>query len=260
LFSAMTKLSATQFSCGTCYGEPKKVFVSTDRMYEVVQLTQLMNHHQQCFKSSVILKSLPSMHPGLPAMLVDEFDRPWPPLPALHSAPSTEVGSHSSHCSDSELEFEESQGRTSVILKNIPEGCDRDILLKTLKAENFLNSVNFLYLPMAFDRKESASFRYAFISFAASDRAQQFLKHFAGFTKWDQTLPNVGSGCTVEWCVLQGCAAHIARYRNSPMMHPSVEDQFKPILLHQGQRLPFAPPTMEIKPPRQRRHHHLHNK
>jgi hypothetical protein len=238
--------------------EPQKVVLPANRMQDLSQLAQLMNHHQQCFKSSVILKSFPSMHPGLPAMLVDELNRPWPHMPAMHSAPSTEVGSASSHCSDSEMEIED--GRTSVILKNIPEGCDRGILMKTLKAENFLNSVNFLYLPMAFDRKETASFRYAFISFTAPDTAKRFVNHFSGFTNWDQALPNVGSGCIAEWCALQGCAAHIARYRNSPMMHPSVEDQFKPILLHRGQRLPFAPPTMEIKPPRQRRHHHLHTK
>jgi hypothetical protein len=240
--------------------EPQKVVLSAHRMQDLTQLTQLMNHHEQCFKSSVILKSFPSMHPGLPAMLVDELNRPWPHMLAMHSAPSTEIGSASSHCSDSEVEMEDGQGRTSVILKNIPDGCDRAILLKTLMAEKFLNSVNFLYLPMAFDRKETASFRYAFISFTTPECAKRFHNHFSGFTNWDQALPNVGSGCITEWCALQGCASHIARYRNSPMMHPSVEDHFKPILLRQGQRLPFPPPTVEIKPPRQRRHHHLHTK
>lgn len=190
-------------------------------------------------------------------MLVDELDRPWPFLPALNSTPSTEIGSFSELSSDSEVEFEGPQGRTSVILKNIPQGCDRALLLEALEAENFLNSVNFLYLPMAFDRKTSASFRYAFISFTVPERAQHFLQHFSGFTNWGRALPDLGGGCVAEWCALQGCAAHIARYRNSPMMHASVEDQFKPILLHHGRRLPFVPPTIEIKPPRQRRHQHV---
>lgn len=246
------------------YGEPQKVILSPGRMHDTAQLTQLMNHYQQCFKTSVILKSLPSIHPAVPSMLLDELGRPWPP--ALHSALSTEGGSLSDHSSDSELECHDSlavnapKGRTSVILKNIPKGCDRPMLLETLKAEMFLNSVNFLYLPMAFDSQDLASFRYAFITFSAPERAQHFLEHFSGFMNWGQTLPNLGGGCVAEWCSLQGVTAHIARYRNSPMMHSSVEDQFKPILLHNGRRLPFSSPTIVIQPPRQRRHRHLHIK
>jgi len=248
------------------FGEPQKVILPPGRMQDTAQLVQLMNHHEQCFKTCVILKSLPSIHPGVPAMLLDEQDRPWPFMPALHSTPSTEVGSCSDHSSDSEFECQESKGdkaakgRCSIILKNIPEGCDRSMLLEALQAEKYLNSVNFLYLPMAFDRQDSASFRYAFITFTKPERAQHFLEHFSGFMNWGQALPNLGGGCVVEWCALQGVDAHIGRYRNSPMMHPSVEDQFKPILLHNGRRLPFSLPTTNIQPPRQRRHRHLHSK
>lgn len=51
---------------------------------------------------------------------------------------------------------------------------------------------------------------------------------------------------------LQGLKAHIERYRNSPMMHESVDAKFKPMMFSNGARVPFPAPTKKLKPPRMR--------
>lgn len=174
------------------------------------------------------------------------------------SSNSTDAGSPiSSTCpSDDEFEDESLAENTSVILKNIVPGCDRETLLRVLREHGFLEHVNFAYLPMAFDKKSTASFRYAFINFAKPCAAAQFHEQFAGFKNWGN-LGETSEGCTVEWCGMQGLEAHIERYRNSPMMHYTVPDDFKPVLLSNGLRMPFPPPTEVIKAPRLRRHKDL---
>mmetsp|Transcript_77473 Transcript_77473/g.250693 ORF Transcript_77473/g.250693 Transcript_77473/m.250693 type:complete len:101 (+) Transcript_77473:106-408(+) len=43
---------------------------------------------------------------------------------------------------------------------------------------------------------------------------------------------------------------HVDRYRNSPVMHPSMPDEYKPVLFAGGKRQPFPAPTKAIRPPR----------
>ena len=42
------------------------------------------------------------------------------------------------------------------------------------------------------------------------------------------------------------------RFRNSPMMHPSMPDSMKPIVLLDGVRTEFPAPTKKLRAPRQR--------
>jgi hypothetical protein len=48
---------------------------------------------------------------------------------------------------------------------------------------------------------------------------------------------------------VQGLAANIARFRNSPVMHPDVPEQFKPLTFQHGCRVPFPHPTRNVIPP-----------
>lgn len=172
----------------------------------------------------------------------------------LVSSNSTDAGSASSVCLSDDDEFDEFDGnKTSVILKNIIGGCDRQTVLSVLSEQGFLEAVNFLYVPMAFDRAKVSSFGYAFISFTSPLVANRFRTCFTGFRSWG-VLGETAEGCHVEWCGIQGLAAHINRYRNSPMMHETVPDEYKPMLLSGGVRLPFPHPTEVIKAPRFRRH------
>jgi len=82
----------------------------------------------------------------------------------------------------------------------------------------------------------------------ATRDAVQFRRAFHGFSSWRIASPKV---CNVGWGEAhQGLSAHIERYRNSPLMHESVPDEYRPILLCGGRRVPFPAPTKRIKPPR----------
>jgi phosphatidylglycerophosphate synthase len=51
----------------------------------------------------------------------------------------------------------------------------------------------------------------------------------------------------------KGLGAHIERYRNSPVMHESVPDEYKPAMYTRGVRVPFPPPTKNLRMPRIRK-------
>merc|ERR1712050_714019 len=90
----------------------------------------------------------------------------------------------------------------------------------------------------------------AFINFTSHERAVRFKEQFNGFSDWQMPCDKV---CEVLWSDnLHGCDAHIERYRNSPVMHESVADKFKPALYKNGVRVPFPAPTKPIKAPRPR--------
>ena len=48
---------------------------------------------------------------------------------------------------------------------------------------------------------------------------------------------------------MQGLGSNIKHYRNSPIMHKMVPDEYKPVLLANGLRRPFPKPTGELKNP-----------
>ena len=48
---------------------------------------------------------------------------------------------------------------------------------------------------------------------------------------------------------LRGLEAHVERYRNSPVMHRSVPDQYKPVIFKDGVRKPFPRATKKVKAP-----------
>lgn len=48
------------------------------------------------------------------------------------------------------------------------------------------------------------------------------------------------------WATLQGLEKHVEKYRNSPVMHDSVGHEARPILIQDGKRVAFPPPTKKI--------------
>merc|ERR1712226_203470 len=96
-----------------------------------------------------------------------------------------------------------------------------------------------------------AGFGYAFVNFATHDAAVRAKRHFQGYCQWSVPSQKV---CEVVWSgPVQGLPAHTERYRNSPVMHDSVPDEYKPVVFVNGNRVPFPPPTKRIRPPRVRR-------
>jgi len=61
-----------------------------------------------------------------------------------------------------------------------------------------------------------------------------------------------GAGTAYEavWATCQqGLAACIRRYRENAVMHSSVPDEYKPMLLSEGERIPFPAPRREVRRP-----------
>lgn len=80
--------------------------------------------------------------------------------------------------------------------------------------------------------------------------ADSFMVHFQGFSDWG--TPSKKSCEVTLGSELQGYEAHVDRYRNSPVMHEAVPDEFTPAMFSEGRRIAFPAPTKPIKQPRLR--------
>lgn len=139
--------------------------------------------------------------------------------------------------------------RTTVMLRNLPNNYTRLMVVNLLNQEGFKGKFDFLYLPIDFRSK--AGLGYAFVNLCDPSFVQHFWKTFDGFTKW--VLPS-SKVCQVSWSgPHQGQAAHVERYRSSPIMHSSVPDECKPIVLLDGERVAFPEALKKIRAPRQRK-------
>jgi RNA recognition motif-containing protein len=140
--------------------------------------------------------------------------------------------------------------KTTLVLKNLPTGFSRDMVVDLLHSHGFIDTVDFVYVPMAF--KTSDNFGYAFVNLTSAQSAQECRDKFDGFADWCVQTDRV---CEVVFGEMQqGLDAHIQRYMNSPVMHPDVSDKFKPALFKNGVRSVFPPPTKLLRAPKLRKH------
>jgi hypothetical protein len=138
--------------------------------------------------------------------------------------------------------------RTTVMLRNLPNNYTRPMVLHLLDTEGFKGKYDFFYLPIDF--KTNACLGYAFINLTSAAMVDTFWQTFDGFSRW--VLPS-RKVCGVTWSSPhQGLEAHVDRYRNSPVMHSSVPEEYRPLVFVGGQRVPFPGPTREPKAPRMR--------
>lgn len=135
---------------------------------------------------------------------------------------------------------------TTVMMRNLPTTYARADLRSLLDAEGFAGRYDFLYLPADFQTAASACF--AFVNLVSPEDARKFREHFARFRRWG-TPSN--RACNVSWANAdqQGLPAIIERYRNSSVMHRSVPEECKPILLESGQEVEFPKATKKLWPP-----------
>jgi len=134
---------------------------------------------------------------------------------------------------------------TTVMLKNIPNDYTQEMLLKMLDNEGFSCKYDFVYLPMDF--RSGSAFGYAFINLVTPEDTRLFESNFTGFRRWAFPSRKVAE---VTWSrPMQGLAATIERYRNSPMMHQDVPDSYKPCMFHNGIRVCFPLPTKSVSFP-----------
>jgi len=136
--------------------------------------------------------------------------------------------------------------RTTVMMRNIPNNVTREQLITIINDEGFQGAYNLLYLPV--DLKNKVGLGYAFVNFISNEKAQSFSEYFTGFSDWKMQSEKV---CEVKWSdALQGLEEHVERYRDCPVMHESIPDEFKPVLFKDGERVPFPEPTKRIRAPR----------
>lgn len=136
--------------------------------------------------------------------------------------------------------------QTTVMLRGLPETYTRSAVLQLLGTAGFFGRFNFVYLPVDF--KKHKNLGYVLVNLVSHAEALRLRRHFEGFSNW--SVPG-GSACTVEWCSPhQGLQANVERYRNSPVMHASVPDEWRPLLLAHGVPISFPAPTLKIKAPR----------
>jgi len=139
--------------------------------------------------------------------------------------------------------------RTSMMLRNLPSGYTVRMLLDLLDSRGFAGCYDFAYLPVNFETMTCLS--HAFVNMVSPFDAERLREQLEGFSDW--ALPS-DSVCQVVWNDKhQGLAALVERYRNSPVMHPEMPEECKPILLSGGRRMQFPPPTQRVKSPKMRR-------
>lgn len=182
-----------------------------------------------------------------PASLVDDISTMAPE--GMLSRGVSEDGYDSEHSETKSIVT-----KTTCMLRNLPNIYTRDTLLLLLDNSGFAGKYNFLYVPMDFNTDDNLG--YAFVNMVTPEDAMELQTYFQGFSNWalaGNTKTSVGCNkvCEVGWSdALQGLNAHVERYRNSPVMHDSVPDSFKPLLFSNGQRVPFPVPTKKIRAPR----------
>jgi hypothetical protein len=136
----------------------------------------------------------------------------------------------------------------TVIMRNTPNNISRDRFVELLIREGFQNLFDLVYLPRDFRTKSGLG--YAFVNLVSKEKTDEFIAHFTGFSDWDILDIVTDKVCEVDKCrTHSGLRAQIERLRNSPVMHESVPDCFKPILLQKGERVCFPKPTRPIGTP-----------
>jgi hypothetical protein len=136
--------------------------------------------------------------------------------------------------------------RTTVMLRNLPNNYSRAMFLSMLDSEGFSGAYDFVYLPIDFCSR--ACLGYAFVNLVDVSIVPNFWRTFDGYSKW--TLPS-RKVCSVSWSgPHQGLEAHVERYRNSPVMHTSVPDEYKPVIFRDGTRVVFPTATKSFRAPR----------
>jgi hypothetical protein len=103
---------------------------------------------------------------------------------------------------------------------------------------------------------------YAVVNVSSPTLVSMVWSAFHGFKAWFERLAAGGSArvfvdrtpCSVSWAEpYHGLYANLVVYRNSTLMHPSVDDLFKPAVYWRGQRLAFPEPTVVLRQPKARR-------
>lgn len=140
--------------------------------------------------------------------------------------------------------------RTTVMIQNVPAHCTNAMMVEMLDSAGLSGKYDFVYAPTDF--RTYTAFGYAFVNFTTNNSAVHAMDVLNGLIcpTWSEQK----AAFEVNWCEAhQGLKVHVNKYQNSPVMHPSVLEEYKPLIFKNGLRQKFPPPTKVIKEPRLRR-------
>jgi hypothetical protein len=149
----------------------------------------------------------------------------------------------------SESESLSGSQRTTLIVRQVPREITRQRAVQALEEQGLGNDIDFLYCPLDYISKKG--FGYVLLNFTSPRTAVHFRERFQGQpASW--LVAGHASPLDIVWAIgesRQGLQANIDRYRNSPVMHSIVPDEFKPIVLSRGRRVAFGRPTEKLEAP-----------
>merc|ERR1712187_868445 len=130
------------------------------------------------------------------------------------------------------------KGVKTVMVRNIPNDYTRTMLTELLDDKGFKKQYDFVYLPYDFHRESGLG--YAFVNMVSFQAAQDIKKELSGYSDWKKKSQKV---VEVNWGhPVQGKAEHIERYRNSPVMHKDIQDEYKPARYEECVKIRFPSP------------------
>eukprot|EP00927_Polykrikos_kofoidii_P025585 TRINITY_DN22960_c0_g1_i1.p1 TRINITY_DN22960_c0_g1~~TRINITY_DN22960_c0_g1_i1.p1 ORF type:complete len:401 (+),score=41.35 TRINITY_DN22960_c0_g1_i1:44-1246(+) len=223
-----------------------------------------VNNPQERIKRSSTSSLSPEVQPSfcLPCEISDEVAHV--PGEVVEGAGVAEANESSSTSAEPEVDDRHREGHfsernprddaqnTTLLIKNLPQDWTRDDLFALLVKKGLSRAVDFLYIPSKLGATVLTNFRYGFANFTDHATAHNCILLLHGFSDWPQEVPEA---CPFEVSYsqrLQGLSDHVRRFRNSPVMHNSVEDILKPAVYADGVRIEFPLPTKYIKAPKRR--------
>uniref|UniRef100_A0A7S2NFI5 RRM domain-containing protein n=1 Tax=Alexandrium andersonii TaxID=327968 RepID=A0A7S2NFI5_9DINO len=137
---------------------------------------------------------------------------------------------------------------TTVMIRNIPTRYSREELVELLGQKGFRGRFTFVHLPI--DLRSDLCQGYAFVDMRTHEDAANMWQEFTDLFQWGESALSPKK-CRISWATLQGLEGNIEKYRNNDLMHPSVDDRYRPALYDKdGQRERFPRPTKKLRPPR----------
>lgn len=185
--------------------------------------------------------SAPASSPGV-SLTPSSPSTPLTP-PGVFSPPPSRslLGTHKS-----KVQHDVSDTRTTLMLRNLPSSFSQKRLLDVLNATGFSDRYDFVYLPVDF--QSGAGLGYAFVNMINPADASLAVAKLSGYSEWgDAACRKVLEVCWSD--PHQGLDMLIDRYRNSRVMHKSVPESYKPLLLHDGKKVAFPAPTKRVRSP-----------
>jgi len=144
------------------------------------------------------------------------------------------------------MTFADDEHRTTLMLRNLPSSFTQAKLITRLNSAGLKSRYDFVYLPVDF--QNGAGLGYAFVNMLSCADAKLAIEKLNGFTDWDDRACHK----VLEICWSdphQGLDMLIDRYRNSRVMHRSVPEEYKPVLLRNGEKVPFPTSTKRVRSP-----------